>query len=69
MKLELSHQDLINMVKGSSPQTYDDMNLPVMMKAGEYIGGMADHWDWTNLKDLTDEELLEIYKICNKDNV
>jgi len=63
MTVELTHQDLINLVKGRSPG-YEKMDEIIKRGLGTYIGGFADEWRWDNfaLNKLTDEELYELYK-------
>jgi hypothetical protein len=63
MKIELEREDLLNMVKGTSPY-YSVMEDTLVKKAGQWIGGMADRWSWGDLNSLTDEELFKLYKIC-----
>lgn len=33
------------------------------------MGGLGDHWEWFGLQELTDEELFEIYNICEDETI
>lgn len=65
MVLDLDKKDLINLVKGSSPN-YEVMEHPLVEKSGRYTGGFVEKWDWREyrLKEMTEEELVELYNIC-----
>jgi len=64
--LKLDKEDLIRMVIGTSP-SFESMNK----KPGNfgYLNGsyMSWHWDTDKLRQLNNEQLLELYIICKKD--
>ncbi len=62
MKIEISKEDLISLVKGRPPY-YSEFENPLVKKAGHrYSEGHGGSFD--NLKSLTEEELYELYLIC-----
>jgi hypothetical protein len=65
MKVELTREDLIALVKGTSPN-YSVMEHPLIKANGTYSGGFKDEWNWNYSFDnsLTDDQLLEMYTIC-----
>lgn len=65
MELQLTKEDLITLVKGTSPN-YSVMDHPLIKANGTYCGGFKDEWSWNYSfdKTLTEEQLLEMYKIC-----
>jgi hypothetical protein len=65
MNLELTKEDLIALVKGTSPH-YNVMEHPLIKSNGSYSGGFKDEWNWnyTFDKSLTEEQLFEMYTIC-----
>lgn len=66
MKMNLNKKDLINMVRGVSPN-YSVMNDPLIGRTGYYIGGHSDTWHWNSeLEDLSEVELIEVYEKCKK---
>lgn len=65
MKIDLDSDDLRALVKGSCP-SYDVFGHPLLKKAGLSYDYSYDKINWTNLKDLSDDELWELYQICKK---
>lgn len=65
MHLELDKDDLVSLVKGTSPY-YTAMDHPLIQRYGHHSGGHLDSWTWVtnSLRGCTEEQLLEIYKIC-----
>jgi len=67
MKVELNQADLVNLVKGTSPY-YSEFENPLVKRAGGYMsGGHGEQWHWgsTNeMKELSEDELWELYNIC-----
>ena len=63
MKVELDKKDLIALVSGTSPY-YDAFEIPLVKQNGYFIGGHVDKWSWNSLKELTEEQLWELYNIC-----
>jgi hypothetical protein len=65
MIVDLDKEDLANLVKGVVPN-YSEYGNPLVDKSGKHIGGMYDRWEWNHNfeRDLTEEELLELYKTC-----
>lgn len=62
---KLDKIDLKNLVKSVSPN-YSVMEYPLIKKSGRYIGGFHDKWDWEYgfEKNLSENELWEIYQLC-----
>lgn len=63
MKLDLTTQDLQSLVKGSS-LWYSEFNNPLVIKAGHRYSDQYNKTTWTNLDELTDIELYDLYCIC-----
>ena len=68
--VELSKRDIINMVRGTSPN-YEGMSEAIAMELGTYTGGMVDRFDWNGADSkswdkYTSEELLLLYRHCSK---
>lgn len=65
MNIELTKEDLVNMVQGTAPN-YDAMSHPLITITGSYIGGFKDEWNWhrSKLMELEDYQLMEIYNVC-----
>lgn len=65
MIINLEKEDLINLVKGTSPN-YEVMGDPTIKPYGNYIGGFVDKWDWNkySLINLEDETLFDMYLTC-----
>lgn len=73
MLIDLNRNDLLNLVKGCEPG-YNVFNHPLVMKSGTYHGGFAEQWSWDKLDDLTDDELtdddlIELYRVCNDETL
>lgn len=65
MEVVLSKEDLISLVKGTPP-SYSVMDHAMVEKHGSYSGSY-DRWDWNSeLKELSESELWELYNICKK---
>jgi len=66
MNVDLEKEDLINLVNGVSP-SYDLFEITIVKKCGRYSGSYGT-WDWihSELKQLSEEELFELYNICKK---
>lgn len=65
MIVDLDREDLVALVKGTSPN-YKVMDDPIIKRAGRYIGGFHDKWEW-NLSasdDYNEEELWHMYITC-----
>lgn len=65
MKVELTKQDLISLVKGIEPY-YSVFDNPIVKKCGSYAGGFSSGWDWDEyrLEELTENELWDLYILC-----
>ncbi|MFA5409375.1 MAG: hypothetical protein WC343_11445 [Bacilli bacterium] len=63
MKVELEKKDLIALVNGTSPY-YNAFEIPLVKENGYYMAGHVEKWCWNSLKELTEEELWELYNIC-----
>lgn len=64
MKVELDKKALQTLVKGIEP-IYDIVGNPLGMKAGLHINAY-DKAIWSNLDDLSEEELYSLYKLCRE---
>lgn len=64
MLVELDRKALETLVKGSRP--YYGFENDLVKKAGYFYNEQysSSGTYWYNLKNLTDEELYELYKIC-----
>lgn len=62
MKVDLTKEDLIILIKGSSP-CYKLMSHPLIAANGYYVGGFVDHWEWNHnaFKNCTEEQVYEVY--------
>ena len=67
IKLKVDKGDLITLVNGKAPN-YSVFEEPLVKKCGSYVGGLDDRWIWSfeALKNLSEEELIELYTICKK---
>jgi hypothetical protein len=67
MTVDLDKKALVSLVKGTEPY-YSAFDNPLVKRCGKWIAGFVDSWSWsgTSLYDLTEEELYELYKICEK---
>lgn len=60
----LDREDLEALVNGVVPN-YGVMGHPLVKRAGSYMGGFHDKWNWTYpLTEFSDNELWEIYQVC-----
>ena len=65
MKVELNRKDLEALVKGSS-LGYSEFGNPLVKKAGHSYSDQYGRTSWDSLGKLSEEELWELYKICNE---
>jgi hypothetical protein len=65
MIVDLEREDLINLVKGTSP-SYAVMEDKLVSLCGRYTGGHSDTWAWkfAFFVDITDKELWDMYLMC-----
>jgi hypothetical protein len=63
MKVELDRKGLEDLVKGTYPHYYEFDN-PLVKKAGHQYTEAYGSTMWHNLKELTEDELMLLYKIC-----
>ena len=63
MNINLDREDLFSLIKGSCPN-YSEFNNPLVLKAGHSYSDQYGRTYWSNLKELSDEELLQLYYIC-----
>ena len=70
MKLDLNKQQLIHLVLSTSPG-YNVFEHPLVKECGYYCGGFAEKWNWhgDKLRELTEEQLWDLYNICNDPNI
>ena len=62
---EMSHRDIVNMLRGTSPG-YDVMDRAIRMDIGCYYGGQGDHFEWRDAdskawEQYTIEQLYDLY--------
>lgn len=64
MLIDLTKEDLVNLVNGCSPNYSVFENDEVKIN-GSY-NGSYDTWSWNkgSLRDLEEEELLSLYRLC-----
>lgn len=63
MTITLEKEDLISLVKGNSPY-YSEFNNPLILKAGHSYSDQYGKTSWSNLNNLSKDELYELYLIC-----
>ena len=63
MKLELTKDDLEALVNGSYPN-YSQFDNPLVKKAGHSYSDQYGKSYWSNLSELTEEELWRLRNIC-----
>lgn len=67
MNLDLDKEDLVCLVRGSSP-SYSVFDHQLLKKAGHFYSDQYARTSWNELHTLTEEELYELYILCkNKD--
>ena len=64
MKIEVKAQDLVNMVKGTSPN-YHLFDEELVKRCGTFNGSYGT-WSWNSyeLEKLTEEQLYGLYLLC-----
>ena len=65
MNINLSKEDLVNLVMGTSPYSYElTTYLEKQLGLGNYTGGFVDKWTWSEhaLRQLTEEQLYAVYQ-------
>lgn len=65
MTVELNKEDLITLVKGLDAPN-ELMKKYKKLGIGSYTGGFVDEWRWDKygLKELSEEELYNIFQEC-----
>ncbi len=65
MQVDLDKIDLVNLVASTAPY-YSLFTNPLVTKFGKYFGGQEDRWSWDKhmLKELTEQELYDLYQLC-----
>ena len=63
MKIELDRKGLETLVKGSQPY-YNEFENELVKKAGHSYSDQYSRTSWSNLSDLTEKELYNLYEIC-----
>lgn len=63
MTINLDRDDLEALVKGTSPN-YKAFNNALVKKGGHFYSDQYSRTSWGSLRNLTDSELYELYKIC-----
>ena len=64
MKVELDRKGLEILVSGSQPY-YNQFENALVKKAGHDYSDQYSKTSWSKLKDLTDDELYQLYLICS----
>lgn len=64
MKVELDRKGLESLIRGLSPD-YDKFEHPLLIKAGFSYSDQYGRVSWDKISKMTDEELYQIYLICN----
>ena len=62
MHLMLTHRDLMNLVRGTSP-SFEAMDYPLVKSHFEYCDHPQRQW-WNNLEKLSEAELWTLYLVC-----
>lgn len=67
MKVDLDKNDLIAMVMGKDPG-YTFLDEELVKRGGYFTGGFSDRWTWEKhkLELLSEEELVELYKMLKE---
>jgi len=65
MEIELDKEGLISLVRGTCPN-YHIFEDALIARAGHYVGGFHDKWEWNDLKPFTEAELYSIYYKCKE---
>ena len=63
--IELDRRDLEALVNGSFA-SYKAMEFKLVKDNGYWTGGFVDEWTWSIKKETTDQQLIDIYKICKE---
>lgn len=63
MEVVLDRKDLESLVKGNGPY-YNEFDNPLVKKAGHRFSDQYGKTSWDSLSDLSDVELMQLYKIC-----
>lgn len=63
MKIELDRKGLEALVKGSQ-LNYNKFKDELVQKSGHSYSDQYGRTSWSNLSNLTEGELYELYKIC-----
>ncbi len=65
MIIKVDKEDLINLVRGTSPNNYDLFEHETVKKCGRFNGSQGSwHWNNTELKELTKIQLYDLYRMC-----
>lgn len=64
MVVDLDKEDLVNLVAGVEPY-YSVFEHPLVKQCGGFRASYNE-WDWSKfgLRELTEEQLLEVYNVC-----
>lgn len=65
MTIELTKQDLIHLLKGTTPN-YNVMDSPFVKANGSYTGGFKDEWNWNYDcgEKMTEQQIWDTYVLC-----
>lgn len=65
MKIDLDRSGLEALVNGTGPN-YKEFDNPLVKRAGHSYNDQYGRTTWSYLKDLSEEELYQLYLICAK---
>ena len=65
MKKDLDRDDLIALVRGTSPN-YSIMDDDLIRFCGAMAGAPNENWQWGSLRRMSDEKLWDIYCMCKQ---
>lgn len=68
----MTRTDLVRLIRGCEPGM-EYVGMLQQHGLGEYVGGMNDHWEWTNKEsdhwnDVSEEELWQLYLTITNDD-
>ncbi len=69
---DLTRTDLVRLIRGCEPGM-EHVGMLQQHGLGEYVGGMNDHWEWTDKEcdhwnDVSEEELWQLYLTITNDD-
>lgn len=60
----LNKEDLVRLICGSCPLSYEQIEFFAKQGLGSYTGGFADDWDWNRhaLEEKSEKQLWDYYQ-------